>query len=214
MRRPARLELALLTIAAFVALAVATHGVPYFPIDLAVTRALQGIHAPAWDRLMRAESWPGYSPQSVVIPWVIALVLLVGRLRSEAIATGFAACGALVGMLVKQIVHRSRPPEGLVTVVTHLASLSFPSGHVIWATTIAGFLAFVATIRLDPSPGRRVLIGALIVFILLMGPSRVYLGEHWVTDALGGYLFGILWLALTIEVYRRLGGDRGRRPRS
>jgi membrane-associated phospholipid phosphatase len=214
MPRPAPLRMSLLAIAAgFVALAIATHGVPYFPIDLAVTRALQGIHAPAWDRLMRAESWVGYSPQSIVIPWVIAAFLFVRGMRRESIMILFAACGALMGEVVKRIVHRSRPPEELVTVVTHLASLSFPSGHVVWATTMAGFLAFVATARLRPSPGRRLLVGALLVFILLMGPSRIYLGEHWVTDTLGGYLFGVLWLALSVEVYRRIDGRAGQRRR-
>jgi membrane-associated phospholipid phosphatase len=46
------------------------------------------------------------------------------------------------------------------------------------------------------------LLVALSLLIALMGPSRIYLGQHWFSDVMGAYLFGSLWLALTIRFYR------------
>src|SRR5262245_48910405 len=152
---------------------------------------------------MRVESWPGYTPQVYPITGLLAALLLALRLRREALSLLFAAGGPLVAGLVKLAVHRPRPADDLVTVVRHLASMSFPSGHVVWATTVGGFMAFLAARKLEPAWARRLVPVGLLVFILLMGPSRVYRGEHWITDAIGGYLFGILWLALTIELYQR-----------
>jgi undecaprenyl-diphosphatase len=50
--------------------------------------------------------------------------------------------------------------------------------------------------------GRTAASVALIILIMLMGPSRIYLGQHWFSDVMGAYLFGSLWLALTIHFYR------------
>src|SRR5262245_36890524 len=165
---------------------------------------------------MRVESWPGYTPQVYAVTGLLAGLLAALRLRREAWFLFFAAGGPLVAGLVKLAVHRARPAADLVTVVRHLASMSFPSGHVVWATTVGGFLAFVAARTIEPAGARRIVTVGLLVFILLMGPSRVYLGEHWTSDAIGGYLFGILWLALTIEIYRRRAPgprtDRGSAP--
>ncbi len=40
--------------------------------------------------------------------------------------------------------------------------------------------------------------------ILLVGPSRIYLGEHWLTDVIGGYLFGAGWLSMGLQLYLRV----------
>ncbi len=193
----------MVTIAAgFVALAVVAHFVPYFAADLAVTRAIQRIHAPAFAGLMQVVSWPGFPPQVHYLCVSLLVVLVACGLRWEAIVTGWAQIGTLLGGLVKLIVMRPRPTADLVEVLRQIGATSFPSGHVLLATTLGGFLAFLAYTLMRPSWRRTTLVTLLVATIPLMGMSRIYLGHHWLSDVLGAYLLGSLWLALTIRIYR------------
>ena len=98
---------------------------------------------------------------------------------------------------------RPRPPGSLVHVEHVLpAGSSFPAGHVLNFTVFAGFLCYLAWVRLAPSPLRTILAAMLVAMIALMGVARIHAGEHWPSDVLGGYLIGILWLVATIELYR------------
>jgi len=194
---------ALLASAAFVMLAAAAHYVPYFGIDLAITRVLQRYHAPAFVGLMEGLSWLGFAPQCYLLAAGAILALYVAGLRFEAIMAGFAAVAALLGTLVKLVVRRPRPEANLVHVFWQLHTSGFPSGHVLMATAFGGFLGFLAFTLLKPSWWRNALVGLIALLILLMAPSRIYLGHHWFSDTMGAYVLGSLWLALTIRLYRR-----------
>lgn len=179
------------------------HTVNYFPIDLVITRQVQLLQLGWFDSLMRMVSVFGYSPQSYLIAlFIIAALYLVG-LRWEAVVALFAAVGvSILDALVKIVVARPRPSPDLIHVVQQLRDFSFPSGHVLFYTSFFGFLFFLFYTLLKSSRPRT---GALVILaglIGLVGLSRVYLGEHWASDVLGGYLLGSLWLVATIYVYR------------
>jgi undecaprenyl-diphosphatase len=181
---------------------------PYFTIDLMLTRGLQSITAPWFAGLMWLISWPGYMPQSIVILLVMVLGIWALRARWVAVCALLAAVGAwAVGDVVKFIVQRPRPTADLVQIAQHLNSYSFPSGHVTQYTALCGFLLFLTFAILKPSFGRGLLVVLLGLLILLIGPSRMYLGAHWASDVVGGYLLGSLWLIVTVWVYR-WGGPR------
>jgi membrane-associated phospholipid phosphatase len=188
--------------ALFVGIAVLAHASPYFPIDLTVTRALQSIRGPAFDLLMHGISWIGFTPQVDVFIGVVLLAMYFTGLRWEAVSAAFAVCGILLGLLIKLIVFRPRPSADLVHVFRELPSAAFPSGHVLMSTVFIGFLAFLAYTILKSSWARGLLVTAFGILILLMGMSRIYLGQHWFSDVMGAYLLGGLWLALTIRLYR------------
>jgi undecaprenyl-diphosphatase len=192
----------LISSAVFVALAVVAHTVAYFPIDLTITRALQRYHGPFISQLMHGVSWLGFIPQTDVLVGLTVLSLFLAGLRWEAVCTLFGACAVVVGALVKIIVYRPRPTADLVDVFSQLNSSSFPSGHVIEFTGFCGFLVFLVYTLLKPSWVRTALLILLALIIILMGPSRIYLGQHWFSDVMGAYLLGSLWLALTIKLYR------------
>ena len=147
-------------------------------------------------------SWIGFMPQVDVLAALIVVVLFAAGLRWEAVISLFAACGVGVGGLVKLAVYRPRPSADLVRVFRELPSSGFPSGHVLEVTAFAGFLGFLVYTLLKPSWGRTALLIAFALVILLMGPSRIYQGQHWFSDVMGAYLLGSLWLALTIKLYR------------
>ena len=186
----------------FVLLAIAAHFVPYFAIDLKITRAIQSYHGAVFDALMHALSWLGFIPQVDVIAVLTILILFIAGLRWEAVTAVFAMCSVAVGGLIKAIVLRPRPSADLVQVFQQLPSSGFPSGHTLMATAFYGYLAFLGYTLLKPSWGRTLYLIVFGLLIALMGPSRIYLGQHWFSDVAGAYVLGSLWLALTIRVYR------------
>ncbi len=192
-----------LALAGFLLLAFLARTYAYFPIDLAITRLLQAFHPSWFDALMRAVSWPGFMPQSVIVVIVLCLPVYAAGLRWEALAAVCAALGeTLLNLLAKAIIHRPRPPADVVQVVKMLASFSFPSGHVMFYSGFFGFLWFLAYTHLKPSLARSLILVGFGLLVGLVGVSRIYLGEHWASDVAGGYLLGGLGLFLIVRLYR------------
>src|SRR6185503_3026415 len=186
----------------FFGLAVAAHFVPYFPIDLAITHLVQSEQGYVLESLMRGTSWMGWNPQAaLLVAGAVSLLLLIG-LRWEAIVALFAGLGTAVGSLVKVLVIRPRPSADLVHVFSQLSTTSFPSGHVLLATGFYGFLGFLMYTLLKQSWYRVLGLCAVALVVILMGPSRIYLGQHWFSDVMGAYVLGSVWLALSIRIYR------------
>jgi undecaprenyl-diphosphatase len=155
---------------------------------------------------MGVVSWPGFPPQSrVVPPALIGALLLGGRRREGALlAAGWGT--AAVSTLVKALMRRPRPVAGtdLRVVTAPLGGSSFPSGHVITYVGTYGFTAYLAETLLRDQAGRRLIVALLTGGILLVGPSRIYLGHHWPTDVAASYLLGTSYLAVLIAVHRAL----------
>jgi membrane-associated phospholipid phosphatase len=186
----------------FVVLAALAHFHAYFPIDLTITRALQRNQAPFFAALMYGLSWLGFLPQVFYLGLATIVAMFIAGLRWEALAASFAGGVSALVVLVKLIVYRPRPSADLVHVLNQLLSPSFPSGHVTQFTAFCGFLLFLTYSLLKPSPVRVVLMVVLGSIVALMGPSRIYLGQHWFSDVMGAYVLGSLWLVLTIKLYR------------
>ncbi len=189
---------------AFLILAIFAVTSKYFIFDLSFTRELQEF-TPAWfESLMVMISWFGYPPQVIIIVLLAVALLVILDYRWEALAAFIAAVlSILVNTAVKDLVARPRPTANLIMVFGHtLKSYSFPSGHVMFFVGFFGFLWFLSYTLLKPSPPRNILLGLFGILILLVGPSRIYLGAHWSSDVLGGYLLGSIVLILSIAIYR------------
>nr|WP_314143324.1 phosphatase PAP2 family protein [uncultured Rhodococcus sp.] len=108
--------------------------------------------------------------------WMVAGSMLTGWGLMNALKFGFA---------------RERPPmpERLVNIASH----SFPSGHAMMSLMLA--TVAIAVMLRSPNPWLRrpVLLVLPVVASLLIGFSRIYLGAHWTTDVLAGWVFGALW---------------------
>ena len=189
----------------FIALSFMARSIRYFDFDLSAARALQAIHENAFDVLMRVVGTPGYPPQVYAEIVVLLVILWVVKLKWEALMEVFATVGiGVVGLIVKILVDRPRPTPDLINVMTSLdnGKQSYPAGHVESYVAILGFLWYLSYTLLPKNSLRRwvqlLVYGAMIV---LIGFSRVYVGEHWLTDVIGGYLLGGIWLWLTIKLY-------------
>jgi undecaprenyl-diphosphatase len=179
-------------------------------IDLAVTLKLQRRNHPILQAVMRAASWPGFPPQSRIIPAVIALGLLAARLPLEAAFAVGAWGTALVASAVKVVMKRPRPVAGvdLRVVTAPLGGSSFPSGHTITYVGVYGYLAYIVHTLLRPADWRRAIVASLVALVALVGPSRVHQGHHWFTDVTASYLLGVAYLIGLTGLYRRIKASR------
>lgn len=188
---------------AFAVLTFLVKTMPSFAIDLKITRAIQLINFPSFASLMSLISWPGFSPQSIIIAGLIILVIYGYGLHWEAVMALIAAVLSMaINVFVKDLVQRPRPASGMVNVIDIINSYSFPSGHVMFYLGFFGFIGFLAFSLLKPSLKRSLLLVLLGGLVALIGVSRIYLGEHWASDVLGSYLLGSLTLVASIQLYR------------
>ncbi len=188
---------------AFAALLLLARQIAYFTFDLSIERWVQAIQLPDFNLLMQFVSGLGFNPLAPILVGLILLFVWVVGLRWEAAMLFFAASGiSLVGGLIKLLVARHRPAADLVHVFSPLSDYSFPSGHVLLFTAFLGFLLFLVYTLTPHSWVRTLGLFFFAALIVLVGLSRVYLGQHWPSDVLGGYLLGSLWLVVTVYVYR------------
>jgi hypothetical protein len=177
---------------------------PSARLDVALTQAFQGLRDTRIRQLMRIASWPGFPPQSRIIPLGIIGGWLVAGLRPEAATQAMAAGSSVISSLVKGLVRRQRPVATQVSVaIAPLSGTSFPSGHVLTYVGTYGVLAYLLAARVRPTPIRWTLVAGPVALIALVGPSRIYQGHHWATDVLASYLLGMSYVALVAAVYRR-----------
>ncbi len=180
---------------------VSTRG--YFPLDLKITLGLQNIHSPIFAALMNIISWVGFFPQVVILSLVIIWIIYILGLKWEGTMALIAAVFVeLLNAFVKTAIHRPRPSADLVHVITTLNSFSFPSGHVMYYLGFFGFIWFLIFTLLKKSLLRAILLTISGGFIILVGISRIYVGQHWSSDVIGAYLLGSLALVVNILVYR------------
>ena len=133
----------------------------------------------------------------VPLALVLSAILIKIRLRNQ----GLLLLGALFSypysIVLKHIFQVTRPETASYT--DFLNIYSFPSSHVVVYTAFFGYLMYIAIRNTQFDKFTRfftILFGTY--FISLVGVSRVILGEHWVSDAVGGYFFGLCYLAILI----------------
>jgi len=152
--------------------------------------------------MMRFISWFGYMPNSIFIVLVPAVCLFIFKYKKEAVFVLLTLLAGVVSSLVKLLVNRPRPLPNLVRIIEKTRQQSFPSGHVLFYVVFFGFIAFLMY-RLDRLPALiRWLTGISCLLLIFLVPiSRIYLGAHWFTDVLAGFLLGILCLYALIYYY-------------
>jgi len=151
----------------------------------------------------------GNYPYMLVVVGVTCMLMYLLKLRTEAsLSLLSTAGGALTGSIIKYLVDRPRPTSALVQVSVFFSDKSYPSNHVLIFTVFFGFLLYLLLKSSKLSFNSIILSIIFIMCIGSIGISRIYLGAHWPSDVVGGYLFGIIWLIFTIKLYNSINGKR------
>lgn len=199
----------LLAVALMIMLSLFAHANPRpLPFELATTRNLQHIAFPwivqATLRWFTAINDPG--PDVIIVPLVVLLLALFRKFLEAIFLALSAGIGNGIDALIGDYVGRPRPTPNLVHVDSILKFNSFPSGHSCHMMVFYGFLLYLSLRRpVREWKYRWVLIPLQIyalITILIVGFARIWEGEHWITDVLGGYLNGAIWMVFFIFLYK------------
>jgi membrane-associated phospholipid phosphatase len=180
---------------------------PVLAIDVTITHEFQENQAPWLRFIMLAVSFTGNVTALSLGLIVLATALFwIVDLRLEAVmVVALSATSALLNGLIKIIVARPRPTSSLVEIIQNASGNSFPSGHVMAYIAFWGLLFSFAIILFKGNHWWRT---ALLIisglFVVLVGPSRIYLGDHWASDVLGAYLIGGVLLGIALWIYLAL----------
>ena len=164
---------------------------------------------PAWveSALLDLTAIGGPTVLALVVFAVVGFLALQTRYHTALVVLITAASGEVANIAIKNAFMRPRP-----TVVPHLReafSTSFPSGHAMESAiiylTLGAMLMRLAERRIT----KLYCMGMAIFVTFLVGMSRVYLGVHYPTDVLGGWIFGFMWASLCWLVSQRFEEETG-----
>ena len=139
----------------------------------------------------------------LMVAVIVGAILLIRknwwRLLALFLAVGI---GQAVINILKVAFQRPRPETEMF-----VFSYSFPSGHTFSGTVIYGFCIYLTFRFINNVIAKWIVSALLALLILLIGFSRIYLGVHWLSDALAGYVTGFAWLLFCI-LFAKAVGDR------
>jgi membrane-associated phospholipid phosphatase len=145
------------------------------------------------------------SPVGVAV-LVVVVALYLWRVGAHLLLwtwLGTNAGGAIVEYVLKTTVHRTRPQYAAAYLHGH--SYSFPSGHTMGSTVCYFLLAYlISSHPRVPATARRVASAVPMILVGAIGFSRLYLGVHYPSDVLGGFMAGLAWLSVCGGVRRIL----------
>jgi len=176
----------------------------FFPGDMPITKALQKRQNPLFRRFMMGVSEIGFPKMVVPLTVCIASIFWALRFRLEALFLLLTTSSNLLNALVKYLIKRPRPTKELVSVVRIINEPSFPSGHVMHYTNFFGLLIYLLVTNWHSGRLRNALITICSALIVCIGPSRIYLGAHWPSDVMAGYVYGGLWFGGLMALYLRV----------
>ncbi len=173
------------------------------PVEESCLLTLKGWSNPTLDRCMTGVTWLAQGEVTIPLLVVIGGILIY---YNEAIAALILAIGLsgswLLNGIFKSFFRRERPD--LWASSKRPMDYSYPSGHSMSAISFYGLLAANLTTCLSIPLGITATLAAVLT--LAVGFSRMYLGMHWPTDVLSGWVAGGIWLVVCLEGLIQIGG--------
>lgn len=144
---------------------------------------------------------------------VTAMTVLAGiflftkRMYQHLAALFISVLGSAITMdVLKTYFSRERPLDVAFYIPEN--SFSFPSGHAASAMALVGLLTYFCVLEVKQQRAKTILFLIGLFYVLLIGISRIYLGVHFLTDVVAGFLLGLMWVVLAVGVLEYLAIDK------
>ena len=196
-------SLCFVTLLFFTGLVLHIKSYPVWAPDLYITRGFQHeTYFAFWLQLMKIVSFLGDAPVRVMSFVLAALLFYITHNRREVLFLFFVAVANVMAGAIKYAVGRPRPTADMVAVYQSTHNSSFPSGHTVFFTIFYGFIILsMFYARNIPFLMRCVIAYVSMLLILTIGLARIYIGVHFATDVIGGYMIGFAFLLVIIYLY-------------
>ncbi|MDO8561244.1 MAG: phosphatase PAP2 family protein [bacterium] len=172
-------------------------------LDTSVEQALYAVRDPSIVQFFIWLTELGDAYTIIGFTLIAAIILAYAKRWSLAAGLFTSAFGSLLlSYIIKHVVARPRPPAPLYAYVES-TQYAFPSTHATLSVAFYAFLVWLIYKKL-PIAWRFPLIGLATVLIITIGFSRLYLGVHYPSDVLVGYLLGGIFVMLGITVAKKL----------
>ena len=178
------------------------HPVPI--LDHKISLFVQHYHSDWLDKVMLGISFFGELPYSLLMVIIVAGIFYINKFRRESYFILSILLSGLFILAVKNIIDRPRPTQFYVRLVEINRFQSFPSGHVLSYVLFFGFMiVLMKELKTIPQITRNIITYLSAFYIITIAFSRIYLGAHWFTDTLGGFILGVFCLLLLSYFYLR-----------
>lgn len=163
--------------------------------DSTLVHLIYTFRNPYMTSIMKILTFIGGPTVTIILAVLITLTILRKHKKDALIFSFTLLFGMLLNLLLKDLFHRSRP---LFLPLAHETSYSFPSGHAMNAFIFYTCISFIILRKMKNRKLSFMLMFLSVLMILLIGLSRIYLGVHYPSDVLAGYIAGICWFAIVL----------------
>lgn len=171
-------------------------------LDIHISKEMQENQNGFLNNIMIGISWFGRTTVSAIIVLLLSLFFILKKQRNEALLIISTLFSGIIGLALKMLINRPRPTKDIVVLLEDTKYQSFPSGHVLFYTVFFGSLILIIlSTNIFTRKVRTISALACLSMIFFGAISRVYLGAHWFTDVLGGFILGIMFLFITGRSY-------------
>jgi len=179
-------------------------------VDMGVRMKVHEFFSPSLTKFMQAMTFLGsIGFLTALFAILVAIWLLRGKKRPAAWLAIAVGGSVVLDVALKLTFHRSRPTPFVGTVP---ASYSFPSGHALSSFCFYGVLAGLLCARIENRVLRWLIWGAAGALVFCIGLSRIYLGVHYPTDVLAGYIAAAAWVSTLLFAQRAKRHIKSRAP--
>jgi undecaprenyl-diphosphatase len=190
-------------------------GSDWHAFDQGVTAWFKAQSHATWITVAHAITLCGSVAFLTIVSVAFAIYFFVRRAWNRLLVLAITMLGgSLLNVVLKHFFQRQRPV--LENPIVTLSSYGFPSGHTMGSTLLYGLLALIAARFIRSASGRAAVFALAIIWIALIGLTRIYLGAHYLTDVIAAIAAGSAWLAVcwtTAETFRKRNEARARRAR-
>ena len=146
----------------------------------------------------------------ITITCFTIVLFIIAMFKNKKLALAIALniiVSVILNNVIKFIISRPRPLEE--NRLIHASGYSFPSGHAMNGIVFYGFLVYLIYKMIKNKPLKYSLIILINILVFLVGLSRIYLGVHYTSDVIAGYLFGFAYLIISISLLRKFNVIKG-----